>query len=144
MNSANEKVKAFFEGVERASNTLDLELIATQYADVFMFADPSGTRVIEKGKLLAALPQRQAFFKRAGHQFTRILSYDETWLDARYVLVHVHFLMRFQTPLQAAIDAQLDSTYVLYLAGDALQIVFHLESDDVQQALRARGVLPAD
>ncbi|HKG54598.1 MAG TPA: DUF4440 domain-containing protein, partial [Anaerolineales bacterium] len=54
-------IKEFFEQVEQASNTLDLELIDSQFADQFIFADPNGTRVIEKQKFLAFLPQRKEF-----------------------------------------------------------------------------------
>lgn len=51
MNFDN-KIKAFFEGVEKTSNTLDLDLIDSQFADPFIFADPNGIRVIEKQKFL--------------------------------------------------------------------------------------------
>jgi hypothetical protein len=60
------RIKKFFEGVEKASNTLDLELINVQYADPFIFADPNGTRVIEKQKFLPALPKRRVFSNPSG------------------------------------------------------------------------------
>jgi len=63
MNHDN-KIKVFFEGVEQASDTLDLDLINAQFADHFIFADPNGTRVVEKEKFLPFLPKRREFFRR--------------------------------------------------------------------------------
>jgi hypothetical protein len=136
-------VQEFFKQIERSSDTLDLELIASLYADSFMFADPNGARVIEKQKFLAALPKRQEFFKALGHQSTKVLSLDETGLDDHYVMVHAYFVMRFEKASVPPIDAQVDSTYILHLKDDSPKIVFHLESEEVQQALQARGVLAA-
>lgn len=134
-------VKAFFDQFERASETLDLDLIATEYADSFMFAGPNGARVIEKQNLLAALPQRREFFKSAGHQRTRIVSLDETKIDDHYVLVRVQFLMRFEKAAGHPVDVETESTSILYIQDGATRIVFHLESEDVQQVLQARGLL---
>ena len=53
----DDKIKVFFEGVEKAGNTLDLDLIDSQFADQFIFADPNGTRVVEKQKFLPVPPQ---------------------------------------------------------------------------------------
>ncbi len=137
------RVKAFFEQYEHASETLDLDVISTEYADSFMFAGPNGARVIEKQKLLAALPQRRQFFKSVGHQWTRVVGLDETWLDDHYVLVRVQFLMRFEKAAGHPVDFETESTSILYIQDGAPRIVFHLESEDVQQALQARGLLDA-
>jgi hypothetical protein len=136
-------VKEFVEQYVRTGNTLDLDAIASEYADLFMFAGPNGTRIIEKQKLLAALPGRQEFFKALGHQSTKVLSLDETLLDAHYAMVRVQFLMRFEKASAQPVDAKLDSTFILYLQDDAPKIVFHIEHEDLQQAMQDRGLLPA-
>ena len=135
------RIKKFFEGVEQASNTLDLDLIDAQYADQFIFADPSGTRVVEKQKFLPFLPKRQEFFKSLGHQSTKVLSLEEMPIDDQYTMVKAHFLMEFQkTPGQVA-KAKIDSTYILFMKGDAPKIVMHIEHEDVREAMQARGLL---
>jgi hypothetical protein len=140
MNHDN-KIKIFFEGVEQASNTLDLDLIDAQFADQFIFADPNGTRVIEKQKFLPALPKRQEFFKSLGHQSTKVLSLEETPIDDQYTMVRAHFLMQFQkTPGQIA-EANVDSTYILFMKGDLPKIVMHIEHEDLKEAMQARGLL---
>ena len=139
MQSDN-RIKKFFEGVELASNTLDLNLIDSQFADQFIFADPNGTRVIEKQKFLAFLPQRQEFFKSMGHQSTKVLSLDETKLDDQYTMVKAHFLMKFQKAGQI-VEAKVDSTYFLFMKGDSPKIVMHMEHEDLKEAMQARGLL---
>jgi ketosteroid isomerase-like protein len=47
---------AFFEQYARARSTRDVDLIASQYADPFMLADPNGARVVQKASLLAVFP----------------------------------------------------------------------------------------
>ncbi len=139
MNGDN-RINVFFEGVEQASNTLDLELIDSQYADQFIFADPNGTRVVDKQKFLPALPKRQDFFKSIGHQSTRILSLDETWLDDQYVMVKAHFLMEFKKASGQMIETEVDSTYFLFMKGDSPKIIMHVEHEDLQQAMENRGL----
>lgn len=138
---SNNRIKKFFEEVEQASNTLDLNLIDAQFADQFIFADPSGTRVIEKQKFLAFLPQRQEFFKSIGHQSTKVLSLDETQLDYQYTMVKAHFLMRFKKTSGEIVETKVDSTYFLFMKGDSPKIVMHMEHEDVKEAMQARGLL---
>jgi hypothetical protein len=135
------RIKKFFEGVERASNTLDLSLIDTQYADQFIFADPSGTRVIEKEKFLPALPKRREFFKSIGHQSTKVLSLEETQIDDQYTMVKAHFLMHFKKASGQIAEVNVDSTYILFMKGELPKIVMHIEHEDVQQAMKDRGLL---
>src|SRR5690349_7747839 len=143
MNHDN-KIKVFFEGVEQASNTLDLDLIDAQYADQFIFADPNGTRVVEKQKFIPALPKRREFFKPLGHQSTKVLSLEETPIDSQYTMVKAHFLMQFQKTPGQIVDAKIDSTYILFMNGDLPKIVMHIEHEDLKEAMQARGLLPAD
>lgn len=135
------RIKKFFEGVEKASNTLDLELINVQYADPFIFADPNGTRVIEKQKFLPALPKRRDFFKSIGHQSTKVLSLEETPIDDQYTMVKAQFFMQFQKKPGRTVEARVDSTYILFMKGDMPKIVMHIEHEDLQQAMIDRGLL---
>jgi len=135
------RIQKFFEGVEQASNTLDLDLIASQFADQFIFADPNGTRVVEKQKFLAFLPQRRDFFKSIGHQSTKVSFLDETRLDDQYTMVKAHFLMQFKKASGELVEANVDSTYFLFMKGETPKIVMHMEHEDVREAMQARGLL---
>lgn len=140
MKSDN-RTKKFFEGVEQASNTLDLKLIDSQFADQFIFADPYGTRVVEKQKFLAFLPQRRDFFKSIGHQSTKVLSLEETPIDDQYMMVKAQFLMMFQKASKEAVEISLNSTYILFMKEELPKIVMHIEPEDVKEAMQARGLL---
>src|ERR1051325_1377979 len=135
------RIKKFFEGVETASNTLDLNLIDAQFADQFIFADPNGTRVVEKEKFLPFLPKRKEFFKSLGHQSTKVLSLEETPIDDQYTMVKAHFLMEFQKTTGQIAEAKVDSTYILFMKGDSPKIVMHIEHEDLREAMQARGLL---
>jgi hypothetical protein len=135
------KIKVFFEGIEQASNTLDLGLIDSQYADQFIFADPNGTRMVEKEKFLLFLPKRQEFFKSLGHQSTKVLSLEKTPIDDQYTMVKAHFLMQFQKTSEQMAEAKVDSTYILFMKGDSPKIVMHIEHEDLKEAMQARGLL---
>jgi hypothetical protein len=139
MKSYN-RIKAFFEEVEQASNTLDLNLIDSQFADQFIFADPNGTRIVEKQKFLAFLPQRQEFFKSIGHQSTKVMSLDETQLDSQYTMVKAHFLMTFKKSSGEIVEAKVDSTYFLFMKGEMPKIVMHVEHEDLKEAMQVRGL----
>jgi hypothetical protein len=134
-------IKEFFQGVEQASNTLDLNLIDSQFADQFLFADPNGTRVIEKQKFLPVLPKRQEFFKSLGHLSTKVLTLEETPIDGQYRMVKAHFLMEFRKASGEVTKANLDSTYILFMKGEAPRIVMQIEHEDLQQAMKDRGLL---
>ena len=136
-----DKLNLFFEGIEKAGNSLDLALINSQFADQFLFADPYGTRVIEKQKFLTALPKRLEFFKSLGHQSTKILALDETQLDDQYTMVKAHFLIQFRKPSGEIIEARVDSTYFLFMKGDSPKIIMHMEHEDLKEAMQKRGLL---
>lgn len=142
MQPVNESIKSFFEGIEKSSNSFDLDLIASQYEDMFMFANPDGTRVIEKQKFLSMLPKRWEFFKMLGHQSTKVLSLEETPIDSEYTMIRAHFLMRFEKESTPAIEIKVDSVYILYIKNDVPRIAMHIEHEDVQKAMQARGLLP--
>lgn len=139
--TSDNRIQKFLEGVELASNTLDLNLIDAQFADQFIFADPYGTRVVEKQKFLAFLPQRQEFFKSIGHQSTKVLSYEEVPIDDHYTMVKARFLMKFHPASKDAVEINLNSTYILFMKGDTPKIVMHIEPEDAKEAMQARGLL---
>jgi hypothetical protein len=134
------RIKEFFESVERAGNTLDLDLIDSQYADQFIFANPNGTCIVEKQKFLPVLPKRQEFFKSLGHLSTKILALEETPINDEYTMVKAQFLMQFQRPTGQIQEAKVDSTYILFIKGDLPKIVMHIEGEDLQQAMKDRGL----
>ena len=80
--------------------------------------------------------------KTVGHTSTNLASLNETRVDEHYAMVRAQFVWRFEKAAAPPIDVTVDSTFILYIKG-VPKIVFQHEHEDFWQALRTRGVLPA-
>jgi hypothetical protein len=143
MSTVTPLVQEFFNQYAHSRSVLDIDVIASQYPDAYMFAGPNGARIVDKPAVLAAFSKGQEFLRALGHTSTQVLSLDETGLDRHYVLVRAVFVWRFQQGSAVPIDVNVDSTFILYLDEGAPRIVFQHEHEDFQQLLRSGGVLPA-
>jgi hypothetical protein len=137
-------IEDFLRAHLEAGSVLDVDVIAKIYNDPFMFAGPDGARAVPVQPFLAALPQRRAFFDAVGQGATELVSFEETRIDQRYVLVRAKLKMIFQQGNAVPVDVLLDTTYLLFDDGAAPRIVLQLESEDISQVLRDRGILPAE
>jgi hypothetical protein len=135
-------VQEFFERYAQSRTTLEVGAVGAQYAEAFMFAGPTGARAADKAAVLASLPKGLAFLESLGHRSTTVLSIDETRLDPHYILARVQFLWRFEKPAQQPVGVEVHTTFILYVDGSALAIVFQQERDDFPDLLRAAGLLP--
>ena len=138
-----ERVERFLGEYLDTGDSIDFERVRTACNDPFMFCDPSGARSVAVDALIAALPQRRAFFDTVGLKGVELVSFEDVSLDDRYVLVKAKLRMTFQAGEAPATDIVLGSTYVLFDDGERPRIVLHLESEDAAEALKARGILPA-
>lgn len=128
MDGATPIVKRFFEGVERASNTFDRYLLAAQYNDPVMAADPDGhIRVASRDDLIAGTAQRHETFRSIGFNFVRFLSLSETQLDNGYRLVKARWQMQLERSPGKPIDIISNTTYVLSMHHDAPKVVLFLK-----------------
>jgi uncharacterized protein DUF4440 len=143
MDAGSNAIREFFRQYERSRNTFDRDLIASQYAESFMYAGPDGVRVVVKADVLAGWAKGRESLKTLGHASTTMTSLDESMLDEHYALVRATFVWHFAQPSAQAIDVDVHATFILYTKDGTLTIVFQHEHEDFQEALRARGVLPA-
>ncbi len=56
-------------------------------------------------------------------------------------MVKAHFLMHFKKESGQITEANVDSTYILFMKGELPKIVMYIEHEDVQQTMKDRGVL---
>jgi hypothetical protein len=62
MIQVSDAIRTFLEDFERASMTFDKDLLASQFSDPFMSADPhGGTQAVTKEAILAGIARRRAF-----------------------------------------------------------------------------------
>jgi hypothetical protein len=136
-------IDAFLHQFARARTTGDVDLIGSQYADSFMFADPNGPRVVEKAALLPLLAQGLPFLKTRGYTSTELRSFDYITLDDHYVMVRARLAWCFGgvTP---HMEFDVDWAFIVYGGSDAVTIVFQHEPEDFRAILRSRGILPPE
>ena len=144
MTQASDIVRNFFEGFEKASNTLDLELLGAQYSDSFMFASPQGAQPVKKDDFLKVLPKRKGFFKTIGLISSTITALEETHLDENYIMVKAYWNMRFEKNPEQAITDESSATYFLFQQENRLQIVFQLDHQDLTKRVQELGLMPAN
>ena len=143
MDVATPVVQEFFEQYARSRSAMDIDRIVSQYADSCMLAASDGARVAERAALLAGFPKALELLKTVGHISTKLASLGETRVDEHYTMVRAQFVWRFEKAAAPPIDVTVDSTFILYIKDGVPTIVFHHEHEDFWQALRTRGVLPA-
>lgn len=143
MDVATPVIQEFFEQYTRSRSAMDIDRIASQYADSCMFAGPDGTRVAERQAVLAGFPKALELLKTVGHTSTNLASLNETRVDEHYAMVRAQFVWRFEKAAAPAIDVTVDSTFILHIKDGVPKIVFQHEHEDFWQALRTRGVLSA-
>ena len=134
-------VEDFYRRYEQANHDFDLPLIATLYADTFMFGNPQGVQAIKKDDFVKVLPRRKDFMKAAGLLSSRVDSAEASRLDSKYTLVRAVWNMRFRTNNEDEATHKASATYILSTSGDSFEIVFQLDHQDLMkivQDLRAR------
>ena len=143
MDVATPAVQEFFDQYARSRSAMDIDRIVSQYADSCMLAAADGAKVVEKQALLEGFSKALELLKTVGHTSTQVASLDETRVDEHYAMVRAQFVWRFEKAAAPPIDVEVDSTFILYLKDGVPKIVFQHEHEDFWQALRTRGVLPA-
>lgn len=133
------EVQRFFEEYERQSNLQDSGGVVAQFADVFMFADSAGARVVSASDLAAGISKRKRLFDGVGRSSTSLVSLKARELSERYVLAETEWLVRFDR--DEAGEIPLRSSFVVHRSEDGPRIVFYLVHQNPVNVLKARGLL---
>ena len=136
-NEVSAEVRAFYDRFERASDTLDVDTFAMQFAEVFMSADPNGVKAVPRDGFLAALPRRQKLFDQIGVSAIRLTELTETRLDDSYLLVHTQWAADLRDPSQPPLA--LSSSFILRRDGESLAVVFYLNHQDIVALAQSRA-----
>src|ERR1051325_4840547 len=112
MQTADARVRTFFEQFESHVAGTDPVAMAAQYGESFIFAGPQGTQAVRRDDLVKVLPKRQGYFKSLGLRSSRVVALEEARVDDRCVLVKAQWRMQFG-PDEAVVDLDVSSTYLL-------------------------------
>jgi hypothetical protein len=144
MKYIDDEIGVFLKRYEMNANVGNAEEIVSQFADVFMAADPSGAHPVPASVLLAAVPQRKKLFESMGSGVTTLASLEQTRLDDRYALLKTEWLVKFDRRNGRSEDLRLRSTFIVQRFDDGLRIVFYLNHEDLTTVLREKGLLAPD
>lgn len=141
MADPGEVVRTFFEAYARATSLVDAGLLASAYAEQFMFAGPSGVQAVRREDFLKVVPKRKAFLAGLGLQGSELRRLEETVLDGQYVQVKAYWAFMFEKEAGRRIVDEGAATYILRREGERLQIVFQLDHQDLTQRAQELGPL---
>ena len=143
MHYASEAIARFFRTFEANASRNSIEAQVSQFADVFMAANPQGAQAVRAADFALALPKKKQFFDQLGCRSTELISLREQHLDARYVMASTQWKLTFVQPENRTQDVVAESIYILDTGGDAPKIVFYLACQDLMQVLKDCGLLAA-
>ena len=110
----SEAMERFFHTFE--SNTMrdNVDAVVSQFADVFMAANPQGAQAVRAADFALALPKKKQLFDRLGCRSTELVSLTEQRLDTRYVMATTQWKMTFEQPQrpndQVVVESSTSST----------------------------------
>jgi hypothetical protein len=135
-------VAQFLQAYEANAAARDIAAILAQFSDPFMAAGPTGVQCLRSADFAAALPKRVQLFAGLGAQPSKLVSCEETRLDARFVMAETRWQMTFIREGQPTREALADSLFILDTAGETPKIIFYLAHKDLMATLREGGILP--
>jgi hypothetical protein len=142
MNQVSDRIRAFFEGFERANTSFDPDIRAPYVSDPLVGADPNGAvQVISKEDYLAGTAKSQQYLHSLGFQFVTTVPVEEIPLSKHYTLVKTKGTMRLEKTPGRPIDLTHDASYILFIKDGNPQIVFALSHEDpMKMAQEQQGV----
>src|SRR5438552_8591431 len=142
MQQPSNAIEQFFRTFESNASSDNVEAVISQFADVFMAANPQGTQAVRASDFALALPRKKQYIDSLGCNSTQLVSLRETRLDARYTMASTQWKMTFTLPETEPEDVVVDSAFIIDTGGDAAKIVFYLANQDLVQVLKERGIAP--
>ena len=148
MHQTSQLIERFFRTFASNASSDNVDAAISQFADVFMAANPHGAQAVRAADFGLALPKRKLLFDSLGCQSTELVSLRENRLDARYVLAGTQWKMTFAQPDAEPQDVVVDSVFIVdtgagAATADAAKIVFYLANHDLMQILKDRGIMAA-
>jgi hypothetical protein len=136
------RVEEFFRLLERETAEGDFAALAERFAEHFMAASPSGTKIAPRSVFVASMPQRKEMFDKLGAKPAQLVSLEISVLDARYTLAKGRWLLEFAREGHSPQEVFADSTYIVDTGTEPFRITLYMTSQDLPKVLAERGILP--
>ena len=134
------RVEKLFADYGKSFSALEMRRIAGLYAEQFVAAGPKG--VISQGReaFLANADKAAEFYRSVGQESADLLSAKETWYGEFYVMVTIHWGVRFKTLPELV---EFDVSYLVQLTDEPPKIILFISHEDEQEAMQKLGLLNA-
>ena len=130
-------VKAFLQTYARANSSSDLSVIASLYADAFVFAGPNGARAVRNEDLLKVVPKMKAYFASMGLSETQLHSVEAVAVDSKYLLAKADWRMTLRNQNGGHKHVYASATYILERKdADKLCIVLQIDHQDLATLIK--------
>jgi hypothetical protein len=142
-------LETFFEAYAARFNAaiadppdVDIDGLASVYADAFIGANPTGVRCgANDDELRRVIPQGFEFYRSIGTKWMRVGSVDAHRLDDLHAAATVHWQSGYEKPDGSEVRIDFDVVYLVRTVGDEPRI-FGFITGDEQAVLREHGLLP--
>ncbi len=134
------RIAKLFEDYGKSFSALEMRRIAGLYAEQFVAAGPKG--VISQGRdaFLDNADEAAEFYRSVGQESAEVLSARETWFGEFYVMVTIHWGVRFKSLPELV---EFDVSYLVQLTDDTPRIVLFISHTDEEDTMKELGLLNA-
>jgi hypothetical protein len=141
MDRYSTPLEHFFKSWELNMSTGNIPALIANFAEVFMYARPQGTRSVRASDFALALPKRKQLLDKLRCQPTVLVSLTETKLDSCFTMARTQWCMTFAKDESDPQQILVDSTYIVRTGDGVFKIVFYLAHQDIMEILNERGIL---
>lgn len=132
------RIEKLFADYGKSFSALEMRRIAGLYSDQFVAAGPKG--VISQGReeFLGNADKAAEYYRSVGQESATVLSAKETWFGEFYVMVTIHWGVRFRSLPELV---EFDVSYLVQLTDEAPKIILFISHEDEQETMQKLGLL---
>lgn len=132
------RIETLFADYGKSFSALEMRRIAGLYAEQFVAAGPKG--VISQGRdvFLDNADKAAEFYRSVGQEAATLLSAKETWFGEFYVMVTIHWGVRFRSLPELV---EFDVSYLVQLTDEVPKIILFISHEDEQETMQKLGLL---
>lgn len=131
------RIEKLFADYGKSFSALEMRRIAGLYAEQFVAAGPKGVISQGRAEFLSNADKAAEFYRSVGQESATLLSARETWFGPSYVMVAIHWGVRFKSLPDLV---EFDVSYLVQLTDEAPKIILFISHEDEQETMRKLGL----
>jgi hypothetical protein len=132
------RIAKLFADYGKSFDALEMRRVAGLYAEDFIAAGPGGVISQSRDAFLENADKAAEFYRSVGQQSAEMLSARETWFGDKYVMVTVHWGVRFASLPDLV---EFDVSYLVQLTDAEPKIILFISHEDEQETMERLGLL---